>query len=248
MAWRGARAGQARTSSASREQLRPRTLSARRGVGLGAGSHSPPLDVSSREPAVESQCHSHCHQGLPSPGNAASAPRRLPRAWLRSRRLGVNGRLRKRRGPGRRPGRRPPGGRRSRACPTGPSAAHATGPARPSTHIRAPPVPPARGSTAARGEPVLVCPGAAPCSTAGRPGLALAPLRTPLWARWLSSQAAVEGGGGDAPAGPPPCFCCALCRPRPCSPPAAASPAPPGVGPNGDQEAASGFRVPHKSE
>lgn len=39
MAWRGARAGQARTSSASREQLRPRTLSA--GGRGGAGGRKP---------------------------------------------------------------------------------------------------------------------------------------------------------------------------------------------------------------
>lgn len=126
--------------------------------------------------------------------------------------MGVNGRLRKRRGPGRRPGRRLPRGCRSRACPTGPSAAHATGPARPSTHIRAPPVPPARGSTAPRGEPVLACPGAAPCSTSGRPAekpslgpMALVAGRSGRWGRGmlqlgpLPAPAAPSAGPAPAP-------------------------------------------------
>lgn len=76
------------------------------------------------------------------------------------------------------------------------------------------------------------------CCTPGRPRLALAPLRNPLWARRLSQG---KMDAGNVPAGTPPCFCCTLCRPCPCSPPAAASPAPHGVGPNSAQEPASGF-------
>lgn len=129
--------------------------------------------------------------------------------------MGVNGRLRKRRGPGRRPGRRPPRGRRSRACPTGPSAAHATGPARPSTHIRAPPVPPARGSTAPGGEPVLACPGAAPCSTSGRPGLVLAPLRNPLGPMALVAGRSGRWGRGMLQLGPLPASAAPSAGPAP---------------------------------
>lgn len=256
MAWRGARAGQARTSSASREQLWP--------------PRAAPASDPEREGGVAGGrkllSAAGCLQGGACCGVTMSQSLSPGAPLTRQCCLGPTSAAACVAVKSSHGGQREAAQEAGAWAPPGEEAAKGTQvsglPHRPLRSSRHRPCAPihthlgtacptcqrqhrATGGAGARvpgGGPVLhLRPPRACARPAEKPSLgpmALVAGRRPQW----------KVGAGNAPAGPPPCFCCALCRPRPCSPPAADSPAPPGVGPKGDQEAASGFRVPHKSE